>query len=353
MACERGDVESAGPPGPADRDLDGLTDELVRAGACWSPTMPADGSRIAYVSDRGGVPQLWVQEISSGSAGAVTPVPIPLGDDPVLAVHWSADGQWLACSVGTGGGVRTEVWVVRPDGSGARRLAGNPDHAVLGPWTRHGHRLAITMCGEEATSPNRCFLMDPLCSDHTLVTSDEFVEILDLSADERFALLRGGTRGAYQCRVWDRATNVTHTLLPYPRTGSTDLGMLRPGLASEELGVVAYLITDAGLPRRGLVAVPVGKDGERGQAGAIAWRPDAEVERADADDRGQRVLVVWNVEGRSEVEMLDARSGLRRCYPDLPGAVVDGAVLSRERPAGRGVRGRPAPSPPAVDARHG
>ena len=58
----------------------------------------------------------------------------------MLAPTGRPTAQWLACSVATGGGVRSEVWVVRPDGVGGRRVAGRDGrHAVLGPWARRGH----------------------------------------------------------------------------------------------------------------------------------------------------------------------------------------------------------------------
>ena len=38
---------------------------------------------------------------------APPPERIPLSADPVIDVSWSADGRWLACTVATGGGVRT------------------------------------------------------------------------------------------------------------------------------------------------------------------------------------------------------------------------------------------------------
>ena len=81
---------------------------------------------------------------------------IPLADDPVVAVSWSADGGWLACALATDGGVRTQVWVVRPDGTAARRIAGSRDqHAELGPWTRSGHRVAVTIPAEQAGRARR------------------------------------------------------------------------------------------------------------------------------------------------------------------------------------------------------
>ena len=106
---------------------------------------------MAFVSDRSGV----AAGLGAGSAGWTAapgdPTMITLSDDPVVAVNWSADGAWLACAVATDGGVRTQVWVVRPDGRDARLIAGGPDqHAELGPWTRSGHRVVVTIPGARA-----------------------------------------------------------------------------------------------------------------------------------------------------------------------------------------------------------
>src|SRR6185312_14717415 len=49
----------------------------------WSPTLSPDGRRSAYVSDRGGMPQVWVEP------GSV----VPTGSSPVIAVRWSPCGD--------------------------------------------------------------------------------------------------------------------------------------------------------------------------------------------------------------------------------------------------------------------
>lgn len=306
-------------------DLGNLADELVDAWGCWAPTLTPDGSRMAYVSDRRGTPELWVEPVD----GVASPTVVPLSDDPVVTVRWSPDGQWLAASVATGGGVRSEVWVVRPDGSGRRRVAGAPGHAVIGPWARKGHRLVVTIRGTDGRDGNRCVLVDADTGDEEELASGELVDVLDLSADERLVLLRDGTRGAQFCQLFDRRTESLHDLLPYPGTGSTELGLLRPPPSDAAAALIAYVVTDAGRSRRALVAVPLNDEGVRADAGALAHREDAELEFADADDGGTRILLVWNVEGRSEVELLDTTSGARRRYTDLPGSVVQGGVVAR------------------------
>jgi Tol biopolymer transport system component len=108
-----------------------LGNELVDAWASWGPTLDPRSQRVAFISDRSGVPCVWVQELPAPGQHC-NAVLIKLSDDPVVSVSWSADGGWLACCVATGGGVRTQVWVVRPDGSQARRVAGSTAlHAEL------------------------------------------------------------------------------------------------------------------------------------------------------------------------------------------------------------------------------
>jgi dipeptidyl aminopeptidase/acylaminoacyl peptidase len=315
--------------------LDALATDLVDAWGCWGPTLTVDGRQMAYVSDRSGVTALWIQA-NDGDPGGPAPEPhrLLLSADPVLAAHWSPDGTWLACGVASGGGVRSEVWVVRPDGSGGRRVAGGDGrHAVLGPWARRGHRLTVTVHeGDDGRvgGTNRCVLLDPVTGSTEDVAAGPLLRVLDLSEDERFVLCSDGPRGAERCWLLDRTTGHEEDLLPYPSVGSTHLGILRPATHDADAAMIVYLVTDAGLRRPGLVAVPIGADGRRGHVGAIAQRSDAELEVVDADREGRTLLLVWNVGGRSEVELVERSGRDRHPVALLPGTVVGGGVLSRD-----------------------
>jgi acetyl esterase/lipase len=320
-------------------DVAALADELVGAWGAWAPMMTADGSQVAYVSDRNGAPQLWVQDVDGPDGSMAEARLVELGPDPVVSVGWSPDDAWISCSVATGGGVRTEVWVVRPDGTDAHRVAGGDMgdraggdvHAVLGPWARKGHGLVVTICDDDPAVPHVCLLIDPVTGVSEQVAVGELISMLDLTGDGRFALLRDGTRGAEFCRLVDRTVDTDYAILPYPETGSADRGLLRPAPPGEkQAGMAAYLVTDAGVARRELVAVGIHDDGRRIAAGAIAARADAEVEFVDCDADGTLLLVVWNVDGYSEVELIDPATGERTARPDLPGDVVAGAVLARD-----------------------
>jgi prolyl oligopeptidase PreP (S9A serine peptidase family) len=224
--------------------------------------------------------------------------------------------------------VRTQVWVLRPDGTAARSIAGDADqHATLGPWTRLGHRVVVAVPPADADSVSRCDLVDPGTGEHEPVAKGGLVNVIDFSPDERFALLRDGKRGAHFCVTLDRDLDHDHPLLPYPETGSTEVGLLRPSV--EVGGITAYLVTDAGRPRAALAAVALGPDGVRGEVGLLADREDAELELIDADDAGRLLILVWNVAGRSEVELLHPATGRRIAVSAVPGQVVTGCVLAR------------------------
>ena len=322
-----------------------LVELLVGAWGSWGPTLSPDCRRVAFVSDRSGAPRIWVQELPAHGASPPPAMMIPLTEgsagrrggvvppdghsDPAVAVSWSADGEWLACSLATSGGVRTQVWVVRPDGRDARRVAGGlGQHAALGPWTRSGHRLVVTIPRGQVEEDAVAYLVDPASGAMTLLATGDLISVLDLSVDESHLIVQDGPRGRQFCVLVDRAADQDFPLLPYPALGSTERAMIRPGPEGD--GLVAYLATDAGLPRRQLVGIPLGPAGWRGQSGVLCPRENAELDGLDGDDAGRELLLVWNVAGgHSELELLDLRTGVSRTAPELAG-VVSGALLSRD-----------------------
>ncbi|WP_370146321.1 MULTISPECIES: prolyl oligopeptidase family serine peptidase [unclassified Kitasatospora] len=113
----------------------------VTAHGCWYPSADPAGGQLAFICNRGGVPQLWTGSADGGEVHL-----LDAGPDPVLEVSWSPDGRWIAYTTAPGGGEHTRVLCVRPDGSDRRVLAGAApgSTAYLGRWTRDGSAIAVT-----------------------------------------------------------------------------------------------------------------------------------------------------------------------------------------------------------------
>lgn len=114
----------------------------LTAHGCWYPSADPAGAQVAFICDRGGVPQLWTGPVDGGEVRLLDSEP-----DPVREVSWSPDGRWIAYTTAPGGGEHSQVLCVRPDGSDRHILAGaEPDtSAYLGCWAHDGSAVAVTV----------------------------------------------------------------------------------------------------------------------------------------------------------------------------------------------------------------
>src|SRR3954462_12700465 len=112
--------------------------EIAGASGAWCPALSPEGDRVAYVSDRSGLPRLEVATLDQQTPPAVLSGP----DQEVVSVAWSPDGDWLAYLVSPGGSICAQLWAVRPDGSERHLVAGEDPRSTVfaGGWTAaRGH----------------------------------------------------------------------------------------------------------------------------------------------------------------------------------------------------------------------
>lgn len=110
-----------------DAQVTGLELVSTFAGSHRSPSLSPDGRMVAFISDAGGTPQVWIKNVATGD-----PIQITFGDVPAVRPRWSAQGDRIVYSRSGGG-----VWSVPPLGGEPRQIikdGWNADVSPDGGW---------------------------------------------------------------------------------------------------------------------------------------------------------------------------------------------------------------------------
>jgi dipeptidyl aminopeptidase/acylaminoacyl peptidase len=292
-----------------------MTRDFASATAAWSPALSPDGMQVAYCTDRDGAPRVWLHD-----RRRATDQPIEGAPECVQRVEWSIDGEWLALLVAPLGSPRTQVWVLRVDGSALHQVGGAAGGATyLGPWTHEPGVLAVAEAAPVDGSL-AARLEHMATREARLIATGGQPIVLDLDRHNRMALVRRGPRGARSVWSIDLTTGKERELLSNAGVGSTDLGRLCPDVR------VAYLRSNAGREMHALFGVPLDAGSP---ARVLAERPDADLEHIALTADGSTALLSWNVAGRSECELFDLKTGTRAALP-LPEPISDDSSFSRD-----------------------
>ncbi|HSL07526.1 MAG TPA: prolyl oligopeptidase family serine peptidase [Pseudonocardiaceae bacterium] len=298
-------------------ELTGL--DWLAAETCTSPTLSPGGSTLAVVSDRDGTPRVWLSSLVPPGP----PVRLDTGEDYVRAVSWSPDGEWLCLTTAPGGGERTLVCALRPDGSDARVIAGTPAGvASIGCWQPGGH--IVGLAESSVTDPARltAYTVDVCSGRRHQLASGVAATVCTFSHDGRYAVVRLGPRGARRLLLVDTRTGSSAELL------GADATVADARFAPDDR--VIYLHTDADREYAALLALPRVAAGYPEAAELVAAREGAELERFALEPTGRAVVAVWNVEGHSELEFVDLAAGERRALPAPPAEVVTGCAFAQD-----------------------
>ena len=290
----------------------------VAATSSWAPTLSPSADAVAFVSNRSGEPRVWVSWLDGEDATLLN-----TGVDPVLEVDWSPDGAWLACLIAPGGGARTEVWVIRPDGSDLHQLAGFGEcSATFGDWSHPGSWLAVAESNRHSGHTD-AFLLDPATGKRTLLGRADIMATLDVSPDHRWALLRRGPRSAHWLEIVEVASGTRRRLLPVEEGSSTDVGHFGLG------GSTVFARTNVGRDLPALVALPL--DDLDSVPKVLAAGADVELEHFTVSGDGEMACLLWNINGGcSNITLLDLRTGVERQLPAIPGDVISWCDLSAD-----------------------
>jgi TolB protein len=124
----------------------------------WDDRQPAvspDGTRLAFASNRSGVWDLYIMDLTTGEVRALTETPSYEGHPT-----WSPDGMWVACE-GYGSG-ELDLWILSVSGTQAPIQLNHPGYLDRSPaWDPSGRRIAFASEGATSTDIFFANLDDP------------------------------------------------------------------------------------------------------------------------------------------------------------------------------------------------
>ncbi len=286
---------------------------MAKIGACWSPSFSPDGSQIAFISDLNGLPQVWIVSSKGGWPQRVTAL-----DDQISGVKWSPSGEWLAFNLAPGGGMNQQVYLIRPDGSGLRRLTdGGIETNWLGMWAQGGKKLAISSNRREPEAMD-AYLVDVSTGEFQLAAKNQGIGTLtDISADgKRAVLYRMVNRSDSNLYLIDLVSGTEALLTPHEGPGNFTLALFTPD------GQSVYVTSDQNLENIAFARAVIQADGQPGALEVVAKRDDAQLEDFILTKDGKTAALVWNVAGRSELAFVNLESGAVSEVPSLPAEVI-------------------------------
>jgi len=283
-----------------------------RINSATSPTLSPDGTQLAYLSNQSGSPQIWVRGLNDRMA----PRQLTALPDPVGAVMWSPRGDWIAYTVAPGGGLNVQIWVMKPDGTGAKRLtAGGKDNNALFGWTRDGAALTVNTNKDNPAAQDAA-LIDVASGRWRKITTDKGLNYPTDVRGDRALIARVVGRGDDNGYVVDLTTGSETLLTPHSGKATSGWGELSAD------GRTVYLLSNVGRDRQAFGRIAIAADGSAEPIAYLARRDDAVADDAMLTDDGTRAALLWNVGGRSELAWLDTASGSVTRGPALPVDIV-------------------------------
>ena len=242
-------------------------------------------------------------------------------EDPVGFVTWSPDGQWLAFNLAPGGGFNEQIYIVRPDGTGLRRLTdGGKANNFLDGWSPDGRFIAFSSNRRDPSATDS-YLLEVATGQSRMVAQNRGVgSIADVSRDGKYAivsrLVNRGDNNLYLVRLADGK----ETLLT-PHDGPGAFG----GIGFSPDGRTVYLVSNKDRDLTAFARVRLGQDDQPGPIEVLAARDDGELAGAEMNEQGTLVALLWNIAGRSELSFYDTGAGKTKPGPKLP-AEIAGAL---------------------------
>ena len=291
---------------------------MAKVGSCWSPSFSPDGLKLAFLSDMTGAAQVWWLPVSGGYPRAVTAFA-----EQISQVIWSPTGDWLALQAAPGGGMNSQIELVRLDGTGRRRITpGGASNNWLNCWTPDGRALIFSSNMDDSKSMD-CYRYGMKTGETDKVAVNSGAGVVEHVAEDGSQLLVDRVAYRGDNNIYLASLNRDEERLLTPHEPPASFGNAR----FSHDGSSVYLVSnrDHDLASFVRIQIAVGAAWETLQA-----RADAELEQFALSTDDRMAALVWNTAGRHALELLALAENRLEARIDLPGEIVDALSFSAD-----------------------
>ena len=246
------------------------------------------------------------------------------GDDPVTEQQWSPASDWIAVGIAPGGGLNTQIYLVKPDGTGMKLLTlGGSDNNGFDAWTDDGKRIAIDSNRNDPASRDS-FMIDVATGETKLVAKNPGVGGIEgISRDGKRALLsRLKNRGDNNLYLLD-LTSGKDMLITKHDGVATFFGEITPD------GREVYIGTNQDLDLMAFGRIKFAADGTPGDIEILAHTAGGELDSVRLNEQGTMAALLWNFKGKNALSLYDPAKN-DHTNVQLPGELVGGLAFSKD-----------------------
>ncbi|MFN8472393.1 MAG: S9 family peptidase [Anaerolineae bacterium] len=289
--------------------------------AAGGGTFSPDGGRVAFVTDITGVPEVWAVGVQGG-----WPEQLTFGGERVNFARFAPQGGRLVFGADSGGNELQQLYLVSADGSTVRDLTRAPGSMhYWGGWSPDGRQVAFASNRRDPRFFD-IYTCDVETGESTCVYESEgMTHAVGFSPDGKWLLLaRMNGSLDEDLLLLNLATGQVVHLTPHEGKA------IYHGISWSADSRGLYLATDQGRQTAALVFLDVAT-----RQMTLLDAPEWDVEAVALSRDGRRLAYSVNVDGVSELRLLNVTSGERPAVPNgLPNGVIGVLPICRDPMAG-------------------
>ncbi len=277
-----------------------------------SASFSPDGSEVAFISNISGIPQLWKIPSTGG-----WPIQLTNFNDPVSNAIWSPKGNKIAFQLAPGGGMNSQVYIIKADGSALEQItSGGKSNNWVGNWSKDGNYLSYSSNQNNPVGMDSHIYNMLTKSTELSIKNQGIGNITDISKNnDQFLLSRLASRGSNDLYLVDKESK--ETLLTKHSGPGSFYGKFSP---NGEIYVASNLDRDK---------IAFGKI-QDGKIVILSEHGESELQNFIFNGSGSMALLVWNVAGRNEISLFDIQSQKELRTIEMPVERVGGGDFSSD-----------------------